>query len=148
MSASIDHVGLSVPDLDDAARFFVDSLGAREVFRLPPVTEPGAAGRLGVVGRTSFELLMLDLGGTHLELLRWRPEAELAGPPPAHARGAAHVALRVDDLPATLRRLRAVDGVSVVGEPVRFTEGPTPGLLNAFVTTPWGALLELLEWPS
>jgi hypothetical protein len=34
----------------------------------------------------------------------------------------------------------------VMGEPVHFPQGQSPGLVNAFVKAPWGLLIELVHW--
>lgn len=143
-----DHVGLSVPDLEAAVGFFVECFGAKVVFRLDPPATPGPVGaeRLGADKDASFALAMLSLGGARIELLQWwSPKAR--GPAPlVESRGGSHVAVEVADVGEALSRLAEVAGVSVVGEPVTFTEGPTPGLTNAFARAPWGALIELVSW--
>jgi catechol 2,3-dioxygenase-like lactoylglutathione lyase family enzyme len=57
-----DHVGLTVPDLDEAVSFFVDVLGATERERFavhdnPELMEHG----LGVHPQASFRAVMLQL---------------------------------------------------------------------------------------
>lgn len=140
----LDHVGITVPDLDAATGFFVRCFGATELFRLPDSGENGAARRLGVTEPSSFALVMLEVGGNRLELLAWRPQIGGAIPA-ANDPGGAHVAIAVEDLDATLRVLAGEPGVHNVGAPLRFEGGPTPGLTNAFVRAPWGTLLELMS---
>ena len=48
--------------------------------------------------------------------------------------------------PATVERLRVAPDVELLGQPVTFDAGPTPGLTNAFLRTGWGVLLELVDW--
>ncbi|TDB86310.1 hypothetical protein E1264_18230 [Actinomadura sp. KC216] len=140
----LDHVGMSVPDLDAAVAFFTAHFAAREVFRLPRVD--GGAGRLGAPDDAAFALAMLDIGGARVELIQWWSQDASGAPPRADLPGGTHLGIEVDDLPAALAALAAVPGVGVVGRPVTFEEGPTPGMSNAFVTTPWGGLIELLAW--
>lgn len=146
-----DHVGLSVPELDAAVAFFVDCFGAQVLFRMDRPATPGPMGadRLGADRDAHFALAMLSLGDGRVELLQWW-SARAGGPaPPAPAMespGGSHIAIEVDDVEDALARLSRVDGVSILSEPVTFTEGPPPVLTNAFVLTPWGALLELVSW--
>lgn len=146
----LDHAGVVVADLDAAVDFFIRWFGARVMFRLDRVADPSgeAPARLGAPRDASFALAMLALGTGRLELLQWWR----SGPPPPaalpHAVGAAHVAVRVTDVPATLARLRTATGVEVLSEPVTFDAGPTPGLTNAFLHTDWGVLIELVHWGS
>ncbi len=148
---ALDHVGLNVPDLEVAVDFFTSWLDGEVEFRMDRFIDPSgrAPARLGAEAGASFSLAMMRIGTGRLELLQWwTPEGQstppLSGRPDAV--GAAHVGIHVDCVPTALGRLRTAPGVVVLGEPVTFDEGPTPGLTNAFVTTPWGALLELVSW--
>lgn len=147
--AGLDHAGLVVPDLAAAVAFFTEVFGARVVFEMDRFDDSTGAGplRLGARRGTGFALAMLAWGEQHLELLQWWPAGDEAAPEPESV-GAAHVAITVPDAAAALDVLRQVPGVSVLGEPVTFAEGPTPGLTNAFVSAPWGCLIELMQWPS
>jgi catechol 2,3-dioxygenase-like lactoylglutathione lyase family enzyme len=143
-----DHVGLTVPDLGSAVDFFVSAFGARLAFSMDRSSEGEAMGaeRLGVRPASRFSLAMIELGTSRLELLQWWPAPTDARPPHADLAGGAHVAVDVEDVARALERLRLVEGVEVVGEPLTFATGSTPGLTNAFVRTPWGALVELVNW--
>lgn len=147
----LDHVGVNVPDLDEAVSFFVAVFGARVVFELERFSDVGggALERLGADRHAGLALVMLELGRGRLELLNWSDAEEARAPwPPSSALGASHVAIDVTDMDVALDRVRGVEGVVVIGEPVTFEEGPTPGLANAFVVTPWGLLVELVCWTA
>ncbi len=143
-----DHVGLSVPDLDEAVAFFVEGFGAEVVFRMerPATREPVGADRLGADARAQFALAMLALGGGRLELLQWWSPRAPGDIPPVDCLGGTHVAIEVADVAEALSRLSQVEGVSILSDALTFTEGPTPGLTNAFARAPFGALLELVSW--
>lgn len=144
----LDHVGLPVTDLGAAVEFFVSRLQAELVFRLEPPGpgQPSGAERLGQARSARFGLAMLELGGARLELVEWRQEGPPRGPAPISPGG--HAAVEVEDVPAALQALRELPGVVVLGEPATFSEGPTPGLTNAFLRVPGGVLLELVRWPD
>ena len=144
----LDHVGLSVRDLDEAVDFFVRHFNARVAFRMepPPPGRASGADRLGVVADASFSLAMLELGGGRLELLQWWSGRSSGAPPEADEPGGSHVAVEVEDVASSLDALRQTEGIEVVGEPFTFAGGPTPGLTNAFVRAPWGTLVELVNW--
>lgn len=147
-SAELHHVGLVVPDLAAAVAFFVDHLGAEVEFEMDRfIDESGAAvGRIGAGVGASFALVMIRLGGARIELLQWWPAAAAREPNEPNVVGAAHVGVVVADVAAALDRLSAVAGVTIRSAPLTFTEGPTPGLTNAFLVTPWGLLVELMSW--
>jgi catechol 2,3-dioxygenase-like lactoylglutathione lyase family enzyme len=147
-SRRFDHVGLSVPDLDAATAFFVNCFAARVLFTMARPESPGPMGaeRLGLRPETQFALVMLELGGSRIELLQWWPAR--GDPSAIHADhlGVSHVAVEVEDVTACLESLRVVSGVEVLSEPLTFAAGATPGLTNAFLRTPWGAIIELVAW--
>lgn len=148
MNAELDHVGLNVPDLDQAVAFFIDAFGATEVFRIERFSdiEGGSMERLGAAREAAFELAMLQLGSGRLELLRWWSPNPADRDLRSSDVGASHIAVKVANVAQTLESLRARGDVRVLGEPVTFETGATPGLTNAFVTTSWGALIELVNW--
>jgi catechol 2,3-dioxygenase-like lactoylglutathione lyase family enzyme len=130
---SFQHVGLSVPDLDRAQRFYEQGLGMTERFRF----EVAGPGIRGVVLATD--------GGACIELLE-RPgstrPATFADPPEAIlSQGYGHWALGVDDLEAACERLVAA-GASIVWAP---RDAPQPGARMAYVRDPDGNLIELIR---
>ena len=151
-TAALDHIGIVVPELDQASQFFEEHFGAVVMFRIDrPVDEQDeVSARLGAGSGTNFALAMLKFGDARLELLQWWPD--LDGDNVVHyrapnLRGSAHVALEVDQVQATIDQMRTTHGVVVLSDAVTFHEGPTPGLTNAFFRTPWGLLIELVSWP-
>lgn len=144
----LDHVGINVPDLEQAVAFFVEAFAATVVFRLDRISDPEGQSmqRIGAHQKAQFEAVMLDLSGGRLELLQWWSDGADPQLPGAVDAGASHVAIQTSTLKATLECLRRMPGVDVMGEPVTFTEGATPGLSNAFVRAPWGTVIELVDW--
>ena len=145
---SLDHVGINVPDLEKAVAFFVEAFGATVVFRLDRIRDPEGESmrRIGAHQKAEFEAVMLDLSGGRLELLQWWSDRAQPRQPAAVDAGASHVAIQTSSIHATLETLRQMHGVEVIGEPVTFSEGATPGLSNAFVRAPWGTVIELVDW--
>ncbi|WP_043630199.1 VOC family protein [Nonomuraea candida] len=150
----IDHVGVTVPDLDAATEFFARAFGAEVLYDTLP-RERGPKGgwaterRLGVPqGTAEVAVRMLRLpNGPGIELF------EFSGPRQAGAAlpcdlGWQHVALYVDDLEEALRRATEA-GAARLSEPVPLP-GPEAGERNRFVyfRTPWGATVELVSYPD
>lgn len=155
MSARLDHAGVNVPDVDAAVAFLAAAFDAEVVFRMGPFGDPSGAAmrRIGAGGPELLEIAMLRIGDGCVELLGWSgPTRQPTWPAPGDLDSAAplagHLSVEVADVAGTLERLGAMPGVLVLGGPVTFTEGPTPGLTNAFVRTPWGLLVELVSWPG
>ncbi|WP_456302162.1 VOC family protein, partial [Streptomyces diastaticus] len=107
----IDHVGVTVPDLEAATRFLVDALGAEVLYdTLPagqgPVGGPETEQRLGVPpGTRQLAIRMMALpDGPGLELFAYEPPGRSPALP--SDLGWQHLALYLDDLDAA--RARAV----------------------------------------
>lgn len=128
----IDHLGVAVKSLA-AARTFYENLG------------------LTVVGEETVEseqvrLAMVPVGETRIELLEaTSPESAIARFIAKRGEGLHHVALRVDDLAATVERLKK-KGTRLISEDIKVGAG---GHLYVFVhpSSTGGVLLELCEDP-
>ncbi|MGW9358281.1 VOC family protein, partial [Streptomyces diastaticus] len=138
----IDHVGVTVPDLEAATRFLVDALGAEVLYdTLPagqgPVGGPETEQRLGVPpGTRQLAIRMMALpDGPGLELFAYEPPGRSPALP--SDLGWQHLALYVDDLDAA--RARAVAAGArppppppppprpAAGPAHRVADHPTPG---------------------
>jgi len=143
---SIHHVGITVSDLSRSLAFYADLLGgevlgpyARSGPRVDAVT-----GHPGVVVRQAF--VRAQDGTTVLELLQYDGGSRVVLDPDNGNVGAAHVAVTVADLDATLGRLRA-SGVSVLSEPIVASE-PMAGHRVVYVLDPDRVRVELVEPPA
>jgi catechol 2,3-dioxygenase-like lactoylglutathione lyase family enzyme len=143
---NVDHVGFSVPDLEQATQFFVEVLGAQVLMTGGPWADPEAgsfARILGVHPRASIKVAMLRLGPvTSVELVEFTsPDQRKVMPKPSDW-GAAHLAIFVDDIEAATAALRQ-KGVTVLEGPVTNGPGPIAGSRYIYFVTPWGLPMEL-----
>jgi len=154
----IDHIGLTVPDIDQAVTFFAEVLGARTLYESGPfrAEDNWMAVNLGVDPRAVIpRLVMLHIGrGPALELFEYEhrtidPAQELAErhPPSQSAVGGSHLAFHVEDIDAGVEALREHQLI-VLGEVKRVTEGPGAGLAWVHFLAPWGQHLELVGHPQ
>ena len=147
----IDHIGFTVPDLDEAERFLVEVLGAVHVYTLGPKRsddDDWMAVQLGVHPRTVIrEIRFYRLGnGTNLEVFAY-DSADGQSPQPRNSDiGGHHLALYVDDMDAAAEFLRAA-GVEVMGEPVT-SAGAATGQRWLYFRSPWGMQFELVSFPG
>ncbi|WP_061709125.1 VOC family protein [Pseudenterobacter timonensis] len=151
----IDHIGITVPDIEQATYFFENALGAkvlyrsaekgdgnidnksqRETLRLYPGTEI-----------TAIRMLILPRG-PGIELFEMHaPEQQQAAR--ASDFGLQHFAVYVDDFAETISRFTAAGG-EMFTEPKPLSFPAERGEGNAFCygKTPWGSVVELISWPS
>ncbi|MET9857719.1 VOC family protein [Streptomyces smyrnaeus] len=150
----IDHVGVTVPDIEKATDFFARTLGAERLYDTLPRAEgpkggQGTTRRLGVPpGTAQVAMRMLRLPhGPGLELFEFRGPRQREAAVPSDL-GWQHLACYVEDLPAACEAVRQAGG-SLLDEP-HDLPGPEAGPRNRFVycRTPWGSTLELLTYPD
>lgn len=142
----LHHMGITVSDLDAALAFYRelaegDVVGSYE--KSGPAVD-AATGYPGVVVRQAF--LTFPDGDAVLELLEYRGGSGVSVDPDNGSVGAAHPAVVVADLDATLARL-AARGTRALSAPMTATAGPLEGFRYVYVLGPDDVRVELLEQP-
>jgi len=131
--AALDHIGLSVADLDAQSSWYQRAFGltATRAFVVPQASLRGVF----LVGEDGLVIELLErAGSTH------RPPAS-SPPDELLTQGWAHVCLRVASVDDVFAALIAA-GAGAVTEP---GPSPEPGVRFAFVTDPEGNFIELLD---
>ncbi|MCA0872247.1 VOC family protein [Seohaeicola saemankumensis] len=145
-----DHVGFTVPDVEEATRFFVDIIGCHVVFEIGPFVadDDWMKVHLGVHPRSVVKTLRMlrCKNGPAFELFEYQLDGAAQTPPQNSDVGAAHLGFMVEDMDAAVAHLRA-NGIEVMGEPTTMTEGPSEGLTWVYFKAPWGMQLELVSYP-
>jgi catechol 2,3-dioxygenase-like lactoylglutathione lyase family enzyme len=143
-----DHVGFTVPDLDQAVSFFVDVLGATEQARFavrdnPEVMEHG----IGVHPQASLRAVMLQLTpALSVELFQYQAPGQDTRMPEVSDIGGHHLCVVVDDLDAAIAELRGRPDVQA-GTPGTVSCGPHAGGRWLYFRTSWGLVIELIADP-
>lgn len=129
----LDHVGISVENLESQTAWYCENLGLREStpFSIPPI---GLRGTF-VIGDDGFALELLQKDGSEPGLQAPDPNTALL------TRGYGHICLRVDNVDQWFDRLIS-GGAS---ERMAPKDAPEPGVRMAFVADPEGNLIELLD---
>ena len=152
----VEHVGVTVPDIEEASRFFVEAFGAEILYDLLPTegTEAGSSSggeqaRLGTRASARWRRSrLLHLGeAPSIELFEY-DDSEQTAPQTASDLGVTHFALYVDDIDAVREAILEAGGTPF--------EGPTllPGLESGdgnkwlYALAPWGGIIELVTYPS
>jgi catechol 2,3-dioxygenase-like lactoylglutathione lyase family enzyme len=141
MIESLEHVGLSVADLERSITFYRDVIG----FTLTRIVESPPAMRLGdVVGLpgAAARIAHLVLGGTMLEIFEYQ---DPRGRPILSDRtqadqGFIHIGLRSSDTREDHARL-AARGVRFIHDPIEYR----PGVWIAYFRGPDGEVCELRQ---
>nr|WP_042178694.1 VOC family protein [Kibdelosporangium sp. MJ126-NF4]CEL13346.1 Mll5435 protein [Kibdelosporangium sp. MJ126-NF4]CTQ99036.1 Mll5435 protein [Kibdelosporangium sp. MJ126-NF4] len=146
----VDHIGFTVPDLEEATAFLTDVLGCQYLYSMGPLRSDGdwMVKHLNVHPRAEVaELRFFRCGGdTMLEVFEYTAPDQNTTAPRNSDIGGHHVAFYVDDLDAAVGHLRS-RGVPVLGEPTAST-GPGEGNRWVYFLSPWGMQFELVSYPN
>jgi catechol 2,3-dioxygenase-like lactoylglutathione lyase family enzyme len=144
---AVDHVSITVPDVDAAAEFFVDVLGARELYRRAYAAKgtDDMRTRFNAHPDAHYRLAKVELSGTIVEVFEYRaPDLNPVMPRNCDA-GGHHIGLRVADLDAALAAVAEVPGVRILGSPSTMTTSTGAVRRWVYFLTPWGLQMELAE---
>ncbi|WP_419904967.1 VOC family protein [Kiloniella sp.] len=151
MVRGMEHVGVTVPNLNEAKSFFVKSLGCQEAFDLGPFADPKGSWMTENVAThkdATLKIGALKCGnGTNVELFEFSSPAQNKSWPKREDFGATSLGFYVDDLKTTIADLKA-NNVEVLGEVKSVDQGPIAGRDWVYARAPWGLLIFLLSEPN
>jgi methylmalonyl-CoA epimerase len=134
MFARVDHIGVAVDDLDAAVALYEGTFGMELVHR-------------EVIDEQGVEAVLLDVGASHVELLRpLRPDTPVGRFLAGRGPGLHHVAYGVDDVGATLAALREQGTELIDAEPRTGIRGTRVAFLHPRSTG--GVLTEIVQAPE
>lgn len=150
----IDHIGITAPDFDQAARFFEDVLGFEPFYDQGPIGSPDSdfmQDMLNVHPRAEIRRVRHYRAGrgTNVELFEYASPDQRRQMPKNSDWGGHHLTLYVDDFDAAMEYLRS-HGVRLMpggGGPV-ISSGPEAGLRSCYFLTPWDLQMELISYPE
>ncbi len=147
----LDHVGFTVPDLDQAHRFLVDVLGCEYLYSLGPFRDDDGdwmEAHLNVHPRAVMvENRWFRCGEQAVfEVFHYESPDQREAIPRNSDIGGHHVALYVDDLDAAVEHLRG-SGVQLFDGPTA-SKGPAEGNRWIYFLAPWGLQFELVSYPN
>ncbi len=147
----MDHVGFTVPDLEQAHDFFVNVLGCEYFFELGPFESSDGSWlseHVNVDDRARFRNRHYRCGnGSNFEIFEYELPGRNETQPRNSDVGGHHLAFYVEDMDAAIDYLKGVEGVQVLGEPT-FSSGPAKGQRWIYFLTPWGMQMELVSFPQ
>ena len=145
----VDHVGITVPNLAEATKFFIDVLGCEYMYTLGPYQsdENWMQEHLNVHPRTVMkELHFFKLNGAAVfEVFEYSAPNQKLEVPMNSDIGGHHVALYVDDLDAAISHLKS-HGIKLQGEPT-VSKNASEGQRWVYFLSPWGMQFELVSYP-
>lgn len=142
----LHHIGITVGDTTTALAFYRALTDGETI---GPLVKKGPAVE-AAVGYPGVEILLSYLtfadGDAVIELVEYRGGSGARIVPDNGAAGAAHPAITVDDMAASLARVEAL-GYRALSTPMTATAGPVDGWRYVYVIGPDDVRVELLERP-
>lgn len=151
----LDHVGLTVPDLDRAIDFYARAFGAEVVYRMGPLDTaemPAAddgrdwtAAHIDVPGAKLHMALVSAPPNLAVELFEYEAPADRCGAPPRNCdAGGHHLNFKVADLETAVAHLEA-HGCTALEGPITAEDGPLSAMKSRYLRDPFGNYIELTQ---
>jgi len=147
-----DHVGVTVPSLEQAVNFFVDVMGCEPFYQLGPFADSEGnwmKDHLNVHPRAQITKMQLVRcgNGSNLELFEYSAPEQNQAIPNNSDIGGHHLGFYVEDINKAVAYLKE-KGLTILGEPKTMNEGPSAGESWLYFLSPWGLQLELVSYPN
>jgi catechol 2,3-dioxygenase-like lactoylglutathione lyase family enzyme len=145
-----DHIGITVPDMEQAHTFFTGVLGFDYVYSLPEMRhdDDWMLDHLNVDPRAAVREVRFYRGGfgLNIEVFEYQPLPGQRPQPRNSDLGGHHLALYVDDMDQAVDYLRA-KGVRLLAGPVA-SRNASAGQRWQYFLSPWGMQFELVSYPG
>jgi catechol 2,3-dioxygenase-like lactoylglutathione lyase family enzyme len=146
----IDHVGMNVPDMDKAVKFFTDVMGCVPVTTIGHMQMDAAwKKKYKIHPHAELEkIVSLRAGnGANIELFQYKSPEANKEQPYNDDMGLNHIAFYTNDMKESVSFLKS-KGINVLNDPIKNTAGPTAGETWVYFLTPWGQKIELISYPD
>ncbi|MFC3158551.1 SnoaL-like domain-containing protein [Chryseobacterium arachidis] len=146
----IDHVGINVPNMNQALGFFKEVLGFSPVTTLGPIPLDGTWKKTNnmnpATGPVTIKMIKAGTGAS-IELFEYKDSKGSTQHPGGDDIGASHIAFYTNDIKKSVEYLKS-KGVQFLGEPFLMPSGDTEGETWVYFVTPWGSKMELVSYPN
>jgi catechol 2,3-dioxygenase-like lactoylglutathione lyase family enzyme len=148
----VDHMGITVPNVREARRWFVDVMGCSAPLSFGPFADPKGTlmtDLLGVDRRAVVQHInMIRCGtGSSIELLQYSAPHQSKRFARNSDYAGHHVAFYVQDIAKAAAYLEAHHVKKFLG-PFPVTAGPAAGQTINYFKTPFGLYIELISYPN
>jgi catechol 2,3-dioxygenase-like lactoylglutathione lyase family enzyme len=145
----LDHVGLTVPNINQAIAWYEDILGAVAPLTFGPFEGAFLEGALNVVPGTKIDqITSLRVGhSASIELFQYEAPGQRQTEPRNSDWTGHHVAFYVTDIQAAVDYMDS-RGVTRMFGPFTLDAGPAAGQSINYFRTPWNSYIEFISYPK
>ena len=143
----MDHVGITVPDIDEAVSWFEDVMGCVAPLTFGPFS--GVEDLLDVDPLAVVQQITMVRCGrsANIELFHYTAPGQRTDFPRNSDWSGYHIAFYVNDIGAAVQYMVA-HGAEKLAGPLPVTEGPAAGQTINYFKTPFGTYIELISYPN
>jgi catechol 2,3-dioxygenase-like lactoylglutathione lyase family enzyme len=145
-----EHIGFTVPDIEQAHNFFAHVIGCEFVYKLGPWTreDDWFAAHLNIHPQSVLREIRFYRCkfGPNFEVFEFESPDQNTTPPRNSDVGGHHLAFYVDDLDAAVEYLKS-HNLRVLGEPTA-SSSASGGQRWVYFLSPWGMQFELVSFPN
>ena len=143
----MDHVGITVPDIDEAVAWFENVMGCVAPLTFGPFS--GVQDLLDVDPLAVVQQITMVRCGrsANIELFHYTAPDQRPDPPKNSDWSGYHIAFYVTDIDAAVEYM-ATHGAQKLAGPLPVTEGPAAGQTINYFKTPFGTYIELISYPK
>ncbi|MDO2934677.1 VOC family protein [Paeniglutamicibacter sulfureus] len=145
-----DHIGFTVPDMDEAHEFFVNLLGCDHVYSLGPMQPSGRwmSSHLNIHDEAVIHEIRFYrcFNGANFEVFHYSSPDQRSIQPKNSDIGGHHIAFYVDDIDEAINYLKD-QKVEVLGDATN-SSGASAGQRWVYFLSPWGMQFELVSYPA
>jgi catechol 2,3-dioxygenase-like lactoylglutathione lyase family enzyme len=147
-----DHVGLTVPDIDEAVAWFRDVMGATAPLSFGPIADSQGTLMQDLLGVDPSAVIdritLLRIGhSANIELFQYEAPDQRRTHPRNSDWSGHHIAFYVTDIDAAVAYMES-KGVQKFLGPFALTAGPAAGQAINYFKTPFGTYVELISYPN
>lgn len=152
---AIDHIGITIPDIEQAAKFLEEAFGATAIYDTIIPSDPPMKGKeseeiLGYLEGTAItHMRLMRIGdGPCIELFKMKVLGNRKENIIPSDIGLQHFAVYTEDIEETKRKVEK-PGARLLKGPIQMLrkEGGE-GNRFMYTITPWGSIVELISYPS
>jgi len=148
----MDHVGITVPDIDEAVAWFENVMGCSGPLTFGPFSDPTGTfmqDLLGVHPRAVIEQITMVRCGrsANIELFEYDARDQNRTFPRNSDWAGHHIAFYVTDIDAAVAHMQS-KGVQKFLGPLPVTDGPAAGQTINYFRAPFGTYIELISYPQ
>lgn len=154
ISRGINHIGLTVPNIEEATRFFKEGLDGKIAYDSQTEYDNPREGEfvervLGLQrGAKIIKKRMMVFGnGPNIELFEFKDAAEKQSISLQDI-GYTHISFYVDDFERAIKQVESAGGEPISEPHLNTRYEDTNGNQTVYIKTPWGSLIELQTVPN